>query len=200
MRPNACATQKHGANRSEKAKKLFPYLNALESYDPLPDKLKPLFSENDDNLRLEGRFYVKKVRESRGNEDRIYLTLHDDTENESRFREMEKTRKDTEDRNVANFAFLANISHEIRTPVNAIVGMADIISREEIKPELKGYLDNIKVSADILLSVVNDFLDLSKIKDGTLKINDEEYEPMSMMDDLSIMFLNRIGDKNVELI
>ncbi len=185
---------------NEKAKKLFPYLNALESSDPLPEKLRPLFFDNDDNLRLEGRFYVKKVRESRGNEDRIYLTLHDDTENENRLREMERNRKDTEEKSVANFAFLANVSHEIRTPMNAIVGMADIISREEIKPELRGYLDNIKVSADMLLSVVNDFLDLSKIKDGTLKLNEEEYEPMSIIDDLSMMFLNRIGDKNVELI
>ncbi len=59
---------------------------------------------------------------------------------------------------------------------------------------------NIKNSGASLLTIINDILDFSKIESGKLEILAEEYEPMSMLSDLSMIFLNRIGDKPVELI
>ncbi len=185
---------------NEKARKLFPYLNPLEYHDPLPDKLKTLFSAEQQSVRLEGSSYLKKIRKSRGYEGRSYIILSDDTEREELLKEVEEARKSAEVTNMTNSVFLSNVSHEIRTPMNAIVGMADILLREELNPRSRECLDNIKASVDMLLSVVNDILDVSKIKDGSLNIIEQEYEPMSVLNDLSVMFLNRIGDKPIELI
>ena len=112
--------------------------------------------------------------------------------------EMEKER--AEEANEAKSMFMSNMSHEIRTPMNAIVGMTDILLRQELSEQTKEYLYNIKSSGNALLTIINDILDFSKIESGKMEIIAEEYEPMSMFHDLSMIFLNRIGDKNVELL
>ena len=112
--------------------------------------------------------------------------------------EMEKEK--AEAANEAKSAFLSNMSHEIRTPMNAIVGMTDILLRQEHSKQTREYLNNIKNSGAALLTIINDILDFSKIESGKMEIIEEEYEPMSMFHDLSMIFLNRIGEKKVELL
>lgn len=119
--------------------------------------------------------------------------------------EMEKKQAEIEkekayEANKAKSVFLSNMSHEIRTPMNAIVGITEVLLREEHSKETIEYLNNIKVSGDALLSIINDILDLSKIESGKMDIVLDDYEPMSVFHDLSMIFLNRIGDKSVELI
>ena len=116
---------------------------------------------------------------------------------------MERLREEKERADYANEAksmFLSNMSHEIRTPMNAIVGMTDILLREDVPENMREYLNNIKNSGDALLTIINDILDFSKIESGKLEIIEEKYEPMSMLHDLAMIFLNRIGDKPVELL
>lgn len=112
--------------------------------------------------------------------------------------EMEKDK--AESANEAKSAFLSNMSHEIRTPMNAIVGMTEILLREEHSEQTREYLNNIKSSGAALLTIINDILDFSKIESGKMDIVEEEYEPMTMLNDLSMIFLNRIGDKKIELV
>lgn len=117
--------------------------------------------------------------------------------------EMQKVEMEMQKAEAANEAksvFLSNMSHEIRTPMNAIVGMTDILLREEHSKQTRDYLNNIKNSGAALLTIINDILDFSKIESGKMEIIPEEYEPMSMFHDLAMIFLNRIGEKKVELL
>ncbi len=185
---------------NESAKKLFPRLRELMSGDSLPDEVKSLFSEKNETVEIGGRSFKKAVDERWGDESYSCLCLTDRTSEEELLRDLEVAKEDADATNITRSVFLSNMSHEIRTPMNAIVGMSDILMREDLPAHTKGYLNNIKGSVGTLLSIINDILDISKIEDGTLKIIEEEYEPMSFLDDLSMIFLNRIGSKPVELL
>lgn len=102
--------------------------------------------------------------------------------------------------NESKSAFLSNMSHEIRTPMNAIVGITDIMLRTKRSTEDEKYLLNIKHSGAALLVIINDILDFSKIESGKMELVDDTYSLNGMLDDLWLIFKNRIGDKNVELI
>ncbi len=95
--------------------------------------------------------------------------------------------------------FLANMSHEIRTPMNAIIGMAEMTLREELPPLAKEYVGQIKSSGQTLLTIINDILDFSKIESGMMTISEVEYEPMSMVNDVTNIIMTRIGSKELEL-
>lgn len=96
--------------------------------------------------------------------------------------------------------FLANMSHEIRTPMNAVIGMAEMALREDLPPVARDYIHQIKSSGKALLTIINDILDFSKIESGKMDIVPVEYEPMSIINDISNILVTRIKDKNVELI
>ena len=72
--------------------------------------------------------------------------------------------------------------------------------REKLPQSEREYLNNIKNSGDALLSIINDILDFSKIESGKLENLEDVYEPMSLFHDLTVLFLNRIGSKPVELL
>lgn len=94
--------------------------------------------------------------------------------------------------------FLANMSHEIRTPMNAVLGMAEMALREEMTPQAKQYIRQIRSSGKHLLVIINDILDFSKIESGKLDIIEADYEPLSMVNDLVNVVNTRIGSKKLE--
>ncbi len=96
--------------------------------------------------------------------------------------------------------FLANVSHEIRTPMNAVIGMAEMALREELPAEARNYVSQIISSGKTLLTIINDVLDFSKIEAGKMSVEEEEYEIMSMINDVANIINTRIGDKDLELI
>lgn len=94
--------------------------------------------------------------------------------------------------------FLANMSHEIRTPMNAVIGMAEMALREEMTPAARNYLGQIKTAGQSLLTIINDILDFSKIESGKMDISSEEYEPMSLVNDMVNIIMTRIGNRGIE--
>lgn len=94
--------------------------------------------------------------------------------------------------------FLANMSHEIRTPMNAVLGMAEMALREEMTPQAKQYIKQIRSSGKNLLVIINDILDFSKIESGKMNIVDVIYEPLSIVNDLANVVNTRIGSKKLE--
>ena len=96
--------------------------------------------------------------------------------------------------------FLANMSHEIRTPMNAVIGMAEMALREDLPSVARGYIGQIISSGKTLLNIINDILDFSKVESGKMTIEEAEYEPMSIINDVANIINTRIGEKDVELI
>lgn len=96
--------------------------------------------------------------------------------------------------------FLANTSHELRTPMNAVIGMAEMALREEMSPTAKNYLNQIKAAGKSLLTIINDILDFSKIESGKMDIVAGDYDPASLIYDVATIISTRIDRDDVEFV
>lgn len=97
--------------------------------------------------------------------------------------------------------FLSNMSHELRTPMNAIIGMCELMLREtDINDQAKEYCYNIRSSGKSLLEIISDILDFSQIESGEMVLTEEEFDIVSIINDVTDTALNRIGGKKIEFI
>lgn len=104
-----------------------------------------------------------------------------------------------EEANRAKTAFLSNMSHEIRTPMNAIIGLKDIAMNDaETTPKIREYLFKIGESADHLLSLINDILDMSRIESGRMIVKNEEFSFPQLISTINTMVYGQCLDKGLE--
>ncbi|MBF0113366.1 MAG: response regulator, partial [Desulfamplus sp.] len=96
--------------------------------------------------------------------------------------------------------FLANMSHEIRTPLNGILGYIDIFYNTPLTEEQKEYVQNAKISCEVLLSVVNDILDFSKVESGQMSIEKIEFDPEVLCFEALEVVRSKINEVTVELL
>lgn len=94
--------------------------------------------------------------------------------------------------------FLANVSHEMRTPLNAILGMTEMALHKDMSQDAKEYVHQIRSSGKHLLTIINDILDYSKIDSGEMPIVEVKYEPLSLINDVSSIVNSQIGSKDIE--
>ncbi len=121
---------------------------------------------------------------------------------EKKSREVIQTSVKTERALAANEAktsFLSNMSHEIRTPINGILGMNEMILREETDGDIISYAENIKNAGNTLLGLINDVLDFSKIESGRMEIVPVDYDLASVINDLVNMVKMRADAKGLNL-
>lgn len=103
--------------------------------------------------------------------------------------------------NLIKSQFLANMSHEIRTPMNGIIGYLSLLEMEayEDRKEMNQFVSSAKQSAESLLDIINDLLDLSKIEAGKLELDESDLNLSQIIDDSISMVLTKAKEKNLEI-
>ena len=102
--------------------------------------------------------------------------------------------------NLAQRDFLARMSHEIRTPMNGVLGMAQLAQNAETETQRLEYLGKIHTSASLLLGIINDILDISKIEAGKMKIEERPFLLKEVIDNICDLMMSRVNEKNLKLI
>jgi len=95
--------------------------------------------------------------------------------------------------------FLANMSHEIRTPLNGVLGMAQVLDATQMSDQQRALVSDIRESGDLLLAIVNDVLDLSKIEAGKVEIRSEASDLHAAIEGAAKIFASRAAEKHTRL-
>ncbi|MCL2856023.1 MAG: ATP-binding protein [Defluviitaleaceae bacterium] len=98
----------------------------------------------------------------------------------------------------AKSAFLANMSHEIRTPMNSIVGFSELAMEIEASPKVRNYLNKISENANLLLHIINDILDISKLETGEIMLEEVAFDLGELTDQCKALVLPTIAEKNLD--
>jgi PAS domain S-box-containing protein len=122
-----------------------------------------------------------------------------DAQVEERTMQLADAIKKADEANRAKSSFLANMSHEIRTPMNAIIGLTHLLKRNEPTPEQSAQLSKIDTSAEHLLTIINDILDLSKIEAGKLIMEEQNFNLGSILDQVNTLFAEQLNEKGLSM-
>ena len=135
-------------------------------------------------------------------EENMVLTVHDITQLKQAEKQLALAKEKAENADLSKSTFLANMSHEIRTPLNAITGFAEILASANTEEEKAQYQEIIKMNSDLLLQLVNDILDMSKIEAGTLEFVYTKVDINLLLSDLRQLFQMKVNDAggNIQII
>ncbi len=112
------------------------------------------------------------------------------------FMQKNKSEQDSKAKN----EYLANMAHDIRTPINTVLGMNEMILRENTNVEINEYSNNIKRASNILVELVNDILDISKIESGNMELLEDSYEVGELLNDVITVIKDKCKKKNLQFV
>lgn len=201
---------------NEVARKYFPELERLLMDHKIPPKEEFLYEEFGNWVAHFGpntgktRYYTRNDRifkcrlsyftmGKRSHIQGYLIEITDDTNQQLHIQELNEMARKAEEANLAKSTFIANMSHEIRTPIHAVLGMNEMIMRESSEPQIRVYAGNIKKSGNLLLSLVNNILDYSRMEQGNQKLQLVTYETGKLLSNALDVIRLQTNNKNLRL-
>ena len=144
--------------------------------------------------------FATPIFNEQGDVDGVVIRVDDVTERQHMIGELETARRRAEQSDKLKSAFLANMSHEIRTPLNAIVGFSDLLMVTEDQEEKEEFIQIINANNELLLKLINDILDLSKIEAGSVELKYEDFDLAVYFNELAASMHRRVVNPQVRLV
>ena len=177
-----------------------PYNVNLKGHDTDIDNLLAL--NDNDHFAVGNTEYLCRIIPVTSNDKLTgYIRwLHDETDERKYTRQIIELKEAAEAANQAKSKFIAHVSHEIRTPINAVIGMNELIVRESNEDVIISYAEQSLRAGRTLLFLINDILDFSKLEAAKMVLVSGEYDTAQMIDDINVMTQFRAEEKGLEFI
>ncbi len=152
------------------------------------------------NERFFSSGVMASLRDDNGHLLGYVKIAHDVTRQKEMERTLIEARETAEAANIAKSEFLANMSHEIRTPMNAVIGLSAILARSSpLTPKQKEFINTLQLSADSLLALINDLLDISKIEARSIELEQTPFSITQLVAEVISMMAMRTKEKGLTL-
>lgn len=146
------------------------------------------------------KYIFEEIRIISTGDNEVLVIMRDITEGKQAQLRLKKAMEEAREANSVKSAFIANISHEIRTPINSILGFSDLLAAELKTESQRKNIESIKNSSKTLLNLINDILDLSKIEAGKMTVKYHDVKLSSIAEEIENIFLLKVIPKDLQYI